>query len=125
MNIPDNLRYTSDHAWILIDGEIATVGITDHAQEELADVVFVELPEDGRTCAAGDSVAIVESVKTASDIYCPVAGEIIAVNTDLEADPSLVNTAPYEKGWIFKIRVDDPAAIEGLMDASEYTDLIG
>ena len=124
MNIPENLRYTPDHTWLLLEGDTVTVGITNHAQEELSDVVFVELPDGGRTCAAGDSVAIVESVKTASDIYCPVAGEIVAVNTDLEADPSLVNTAPYTGGWIFKISLDDPSATESLMDATSYQDHI-
>ena len=107
-----------------MEGDTVTVGITNHAQEELSDVVFVELPDGGRTCAAGDSVAIVESVKTASDIYCPVAGEIVAVNTDLEADPSLVNTAPYTGGWIFKISLDDTSATESLMDATSYQDHI-
>ena len=125
MNIPENLRYTSDHEWILLEGDIATVGITDHAQEELTDVVFVELPDEGRSCDAGDPIAVVESVKAASDIYCPIAGEIVAGNTDLEADPSLVNTGPYDGGWIFKVRVNDTAAVEALMDAGAYKDLIG
>ena len=125
MNIPENLRYTSDHEWILLEGDIATVGITDHAQEELTDVVFVELPDEGRSCDAGDPIAVVESVKAASDIYCPIAGEIVAGNTDLEADPSLVNTAPYDGGWIFKVRVNDTAAVEAQMDADAYKDLIG
>lgn len=125
MNIPENLRYTSDHEWILLEGDIATVGITDHAQEELTDVVFVELPDEGRSCDAGDPIAVVESVKAASDIYCPIAGEIVAGNTDLEADPSLVNTAPYDGGWIFKVRVNDTAAVEAQMDAGAYKDLIG
>ena len=83
MNIPENLRYTSDHEWILLEGDIATVGITDHAQEELTDVVFVERPDEGRSCDAGDPIAVVESVKAASDIYCPIAGEIVAGNTCL------------------------------------------
>lgn len=125
MNVPDNLRYTSDHEWILIDGDTATIGITDHAQEELTDVVFVELPEDGRSCDAGDPVAVVESVKAASDIYVPVAGEITEGNTDLEADPSLVNTDPYGKGWIFKVRLNDPSSVDALMDAEAYRGLIG
>jgi len=110
MNVPENLRYTSDHEWILLEGDIATVGITDHAQEELTDVVFVELPDEGRSCDAADPVAVVESVKAASDIYCPIAGEIVIGNVDLEADPSLINTAPYDGGWIFKVKVADKAA---------------
>ncbi len=125
MNIPENLRYTSDHEWILLEGDIATVGITDHAQEELTDVVFVELPDEGRSCDAADPVAVVESVKAASDIYCPIAGEIVSGNVDLEADPSLVNTSPYESGWIFKVKVNDVADVEALMDAAAYQDLIG
>jgi glycine cleavage system H protein len=125
MNVPDNLRYTSDHEWILLDGDTATIGITDHAQEELTDVVFVELPENGRSCDAGDPVAVVESVKAASDIYVPVAGEITEGNTDLEADPSLVNTDPYGKGWIFKVRLSDPSSVDELMDAEAYRSLIG
>jgi len=125
MNVPDNLRYTSDHEWILLDGDVATIGITDHAQEELTDVVFVELPENGRTCDAGDPVAVVESVKAASDIYVPLAGEIVEGNIDLEADPSLVNTDPYGAGWIFKVRLNDVSSVEGLMDAEAYAGLIG
>ncbi len=124
MNVPENLRYSSDHEWILLEGDVAKVGITDHAQEELTDVVFVELPEDGRTCDAGDPVAVVESVKAASDIYSPVAGEIVEGNTALEGDPSLTNTDPYGAGWIFKIRVNDPADVEALMSPDDYKALI-
>jgi glycine cleavage system H protein len=125
MNVPDNLRYTSDHEWILLEGDTATIGITDHAQEELTDVVFVELPENGRSCDAGDPVAVVESVKAASDIYVPVAGEITEGTIALEADPSLVNTDPYGAGWIFKVRLNDPSSVDGLMDAEAYRGLIG
>lgn len=125
MNVPDNLRYTSDHEWISLEGDIATVGITDHAQEELTDVVFVELPDEGRTCDAGDPIAVVESVKAASDIYCPIPGEITEGNQDLDGDPSLVNTDPYGAGWIFKVRVRDTADVEALMDADAYKALIG
>lgn len=125
MNVPANLRYSSDHEWVLLEGDIATVGITHHAQEELTDVVFVELPEDGRNCDASDPVAVVESVKAASDIYIPLAGEITAGNADLEADPSLINTDPYGAGWIFKMKVRDVAAVEALMDADAYKALLG
>ena len=125
MNVPDNLRYTSDHEWVLLEGDIVKVGITDHAQEELTDVVFVELPEDGRSCDAGDPVAVVESVKAASDIYCPVAGDIIEGNQDLEGDPSLVNADPYGSGWIFKVQLRDASAVDALMDAEGYKALIG
>jgi len=125
MNVPSNLRYTSDHEWVLLEGDTAKVGITDHAQVELTDVVFVELPEEGRTCDAGDPIAVVESVKAASDIYAPLAGEIVSGNTDLEGDPALINTDPYGTGWIFSIRLNDPSSVEGLMDADAYSALIG
>jgi len=120
MNTPADLRYASSHEWVRLDGEIATVGISDHAQEELTDVVFVELPAMGRTVDAGDPTAVVESVKAASDIYAPVSGEVVEVNPDVEADPSLVNTDPYGKGWIFKLKVKDAAQVSELMDAAAY-----
>jgi glycine cleavage system H protein len=120
MNNPPDLRYATSHEWVRLEGEIATVGISDHAQEELTDVVFVELPAMGRAVDAGDPTAVVESVKAASDIYAPVSGEIIEVNPAVEADPSLVNTDPYGKGWIFKLKVKDPEHVYKLMDASAY-----
>jgi glycine cleavage system H protein len=120
MNIPSDLRYANSHEWIRLEGEIATVGISDHAQEELTDVVFVELPAVGRAVDAGDPTAVVESVKAASDIYAPVSGEIVEVNPDVEADPSLVNTDPYGKGWIFKLQVKDVEHVSKMMDAAAY-----
>ena len=120
MNIPADLRYCASHEWIRLEGDIATVGISDHAQAELTDVVFVELPTIGRKVDAGDPTAVVESVKAASDIYAPIGGEVIEANDAVEADPSLVNTDPYGKGWIFKLRVNDPADAARLMDASAY-----
>ncbi|MBU6169988.1 MAG: glycine cleavage system protein GcvH [Verrucomicrobia bacterium] len=120
MNIPADLRYCASHEWIRLEGDIATVGISDHAQAELTDVVFVELPSIGRKVDAGDPTAVVESVKAASDIYAPIGGEVIEANNAVEADPSLVNTDPYGKGWIFKLRVKDPADAARLMDASAY-----
>jgi len=120
MNIPTGLRFCPSHEWVRLDGDIATVGISDHAQEELTDVVFVELPALGRTLDAGDPTAVVESVKAASDIYAPVGGEVVEVNLEVEADPSLVNTDPYGKGWIFKLRVKDAAEAATLMDAAAY-----
>jgi glycine cleavage system H protein len=125
MNIPADLRYNPSHEWVRLDGDLATVGITDHAQEELTDVVFVELPAVGRTVDAGDPTAVVESVKAASDIYSPLAGEVVEVNPDVEADPSLVNTDPYGNGWIFKVRAKDPSAVEAMMDADAYREHIG
>ena len=119
MTAPDKLHYTRDHEWVRLEGEIATIGITDHAQEELSDVVFVELPDLG-DIDVGSPVAVVESVKAASDIYTPIAGEIIEINMDLVADPAKINTYPYEGGWIFKIRVSDPTQVNNLMDASSY-----
>lgn len=124
MNTPPDLRYASSHEWVRLEGEIATVGISDHAQEELTDVVFVELPSLGRSVDAGDPTAVVESVKAASDIYAPVSGEVIEVNPDVEADPSLVNSDPYGKGWIFKIKVIDSAHVYKLMDAAAYASQI-
>ncbi|GAA5496825.1 glycine cleavage system H protein [Rubritalea squalenifaciens DSM 18772] len=125
MSVPENLRYTADHEWVLLEGDVATVGITDHAQEELTDIVFVELPEIGRECEEEEGVAVVESVKAASDIYAPLAGEIVGANEALEADPALVNTDPHGEGWIFKIKLSDPSQVEGLMDAAAYTAHIG
>ncbi len=125
MSVPENFRYTSDHEWVLLEGEVATVGITDHAQEELTDIVFVELPEVGRECETEEAIAVVESVKAASDIFAPVAGEIVGANEELESDPGLVNTDPHAKGWIFKIKVSDPAEVAALMDATAYSEFIG
>jgi glycine cleavage system H protein len=120
MNIPADLRYATSHEWVRLEGGIATVGISDHAQEELTDVVFVELPTIGRAVDAGDPTAVVESVKAASDIYAPISGEVIEVNPDVEGDPSLVNTDPYGKGWIFKLRVKDAEQVSKLLDAAAY-----
>lgn len=120
MNTPSDLRYCPSHEWLRLEGDIATVGISDHAQEELTDVVFVELPAVGRAVDPGDPTAVVESVKAASDIYAPVGGEIVEVNPDVENDPSLVNSDPYGKGWIFKLRVKNTADAATLMDAAAY-----
>ena len=125
MNTPAELRYATSHEWARLEGDIATVGSSDHAQAELTDVVFVELPALGRSVDAGDPTAVVESVKAASDIYAPVSGEIVEVNPLVEADPSLVNTDPYGKGWIFKLKVKDAAQVSNLLDASSYSALIG
>lgn len=120
MNVPTDLRYNSSHEWIRLEGEIVTVGITDHAQEELTDVVFVELPAVGRAVDAGDPTAVVESVKAASDIYAPVAGEIVEVNGEVAGNTGLVNSDPYNAGWLFKIRPANPLEIAGLMDEEAY-----
>ncbi|MCE8014041.1 glycine cleavage system protein GcvH [Billgrantia desiderata] len=120
-SIPANLRYNDSHEWVLDNGDgTVTIGITDHAQEALGDVVFVELPEVGRTLEKGEEFGVIESVKAASDLYAPLAGEIVAVNEALEDAPETVNEAPYEGGWIMKVRVEDAAAVEALLDAEGY-----
>jgi glycine cleavage system H protein len=125
MNNPTDLRFATSHEWVRLEGDIATVGISDHAQEELTDVVFVELPAVGRAVDVGDPTAVVESVKAASDIYAPVGGEIVEVNPEVEADPSLVNSDPYGKGWIFKLKVNNTADVSKLLDAAGYEAHIG
>jgi glycine cleavage system H protein len=124
-NTPDNLKYAETHEWVLEQNGIATVGITDHAQAELSDVVFVELPAIGKKLAAKSPAAIVESVKAASDIYAPVAGEVVEVNTALSNDPALVNQSPYEQGWIFKLKISDPNELSSLLDAAAYSAKLG
>ena len=124
-NIPSDLRYARTHEWVRVSGDTATVGITDHAQQELTDVVFVELPAVGRQVKAGEACAVVESVKTASDIYSPVSGEIIEVNQAVVGDPSLVNREPYAGGWFVKIRLSTPAELETLLGADQYRAQIG
>ena len=118
--VPSDLKYAKSHEWVRLAGDVATVGITDHAQHELTDVVFVEPPKVGAKLKAGDKAAVVESVKAASEIYAPVSGEITEVNAALEADPALINTEPFTGGWIFKIKPADAAELTGLMDAAAY-----
>lgn len=113
-------RFTEDHEWIALDGATATIGITDYAQDQLGDIVFVELPEVGRTVAKGDAVCVVESVKAASDVYAPVAGTVVAVNDALDGEPALVNSAPETDGWFYRLDLADPAAVDGLMDDAAY-----
>ena len=125
MNIPENLRYAASHEWILVEGDTGTVGITDHAQAELTDIVFAEPPAIGKSVKAGDVAAVVESVKAASDIYAPVGGEVVERNEAIEADPSLLNTDPFGVGWIFKIRIADAAELADLKDAAAYREQIG
>jgi glycine cleavage system H protein len=114
-------RYTRDHEWVQLDGDIATVGITDHAQEALGDVVFVELPEVDRVVAESEACAVVESVKAASDVYAPLAGKVIEINEMIVEDPSLVNGDPTGEAWFFKLELSDPDAFEALMDEDAYT----
>lgn len=117
-NVPDQFRYRDSHEWI--DPQTGSVGITDHAQHELTDVVFVEPPKIGAQVKAGDQVAVVESVKAASDIYAPVSGEVVAINDDLANEPALINTDPFGRGWIFKIKAGNSAELDALMDAAAY-----
>ncbi len=113
--------FTQDHEWIRVEGGIATVGITNHAQEQLGDLVYVELPDTGRTVAKGEAAAVVESVKAASDVYAPVSGEVVAVNSELAGDPGMVNREAEAGGWLMRVRLSDPGELEGLMDAAAYT----
>ena len=115
------VKYTPDHEWIKIDGNSATVGITHHAQDALGDVVFVDLPEVGKAYAAKDAAAVVESVKAAADVYMPANGTVTEVNEDLRGDPSLANTDPLGAGWFFKMTLDNPAELDGMMDETRYT----
>ena len=112
--------FTSDHEWIRVEGDVATVGITNYAQEQLGDLVFVELPETGRAITTGDTVVVVESVKAASDVYAPIAGEITEVNDTLSSDPALVNSAAESGGWLWKMKLTDAADLDGLMDRAAY-----
>lgn len=120
MKTPKDLRYSPTHEWSKLDGDTLTVGITDFAQDQLGDVVFVELPEVGREVAAGEAVAVVESVKTASDIYAPVAGTVTEVNSALEDTPETINSEPYEGGWMFRLRVPGEGAMSELLSAEDY-----
>ena len=124
-NIPSDLKYAKSHEWVLIQSDTATVGITDHAQHELTDIVFVELPEVGRKVKAGEACAVVESVKTASDIYSPVSGEIIETNKAVVNDPALVNKEPHAGGWFFKIKLSNPAELNALLSPEDYQKQIG
>jgi len=123
--IPKDLKYAKTHEWVRVSGDVATVGITDHAQHELTDVVFVELPDVGKVIKAGDACAVVESVKTANDIYSPVSGEVAEVNSSVVADPALVNSDPYEAGWFYKLKLANPAELNTLLSPEQYQAQIG
>ena len=125
MNIPEELKYTKDHEWISIDGEIATVGITDFAQRELGDIVYVEVETVGETLDADEVFGTVEAVKTVSDLFLPVSGEIIEFNEDLEDTPEDVNADPYSKGWMIKMKISNPDDLNQLLDSNQYRELIG
>ena len=125
MNFPDNLRYTKDHEWIRLEGDVAIIGITDFAQCELGDIVYVEIETAGRQLNAGDVFGTVEAVKTVSDLYLPVSGAVTEVNPVLNSNPELVNTDPYGEGWMAKVKVTDPAEVEALLNADAYQKLVG
>ncbi len=125
MEFPGTLRYTKDHEWIKIEGDTATIGVTDFAQHELGDIVFVDIDTVGKPLNTNDIFGTVEAVKTVSDLYLPVAGTITEVNADLEAHPEHVNNDAYGKGWMVKMTVDNPAEVEGLLDAAAYKQLVG
>lgn len=119
-NVPADLKYAKSHEWVRVDGDLATVGITDHAQHELTDVVFVEVPAVGRKLRAGEASAVVESVKTASDVYAPLSGEVVEANPALASSPALVNSDPYGAGWFYRLKLSQPAELAGLLAAADY-----
>ena len=123
--VPGDLKFAKSHEWIRVSGDAGAIGITDHAQHELTDVVFVELPAVGRKVKAGEACAVVESVKTASDIYSPVSGEVVEINDAVSRNPGLVNTEPYGNGWFFKVKLSTPAELSGLLGPADYAKQIG
>ncbi len=125
MNIPQNLKYTKDHEWILVEGEIGTIGVTDYAQGELGDVVFVDIDPNKKEIIAGQSFGTIEAVKTVSEIYAPCGGKIMALNKKLSDEPQLINSDPYGEGWMVKIKISNPAELDVLMDSTAYGQLIG
>lgn len=124
MNYPDNLRYTKEHEWVRMEGDEAVIGITEFAQHELGDIVYVEIETVGKELSAGDVFGSVEAVKTVSDLFLPVKGTITEVNPNLNNNPELVNSDPYGEGWMIRMRVADPSEVEGLMDTTAYTNLV-
>jgi len=125
MNIPSNLQYTKDHEWAKIENGVATIGITDFAQGELGDIVFVELPEVGKSFNAGDTFGTIEAVKTVTDLFSPISGKMVAINEGLDSDPGKVNSDPYGDGWLVKIRLSDTDEKDGLMSSIAYEEIIG
>lgn len=123
-DVRENLYYTAEHEWVSVDGNIATIGVSDFAQESLGDLVFVELPEVGMSLKAGDQFAVVESVKAASEVYAPVSGEVVEINEDLEDQPELINSHPFDDGWLVKIKLSDKSEVEDHMDADRYADYV-
>ncbi len=124
MRVPDDLLYTKEHEWVKVDGDVVTVGITDYAQDQLGDIIYVELPEVGRKVKQMEAVATVEAVKTAADVYSPVSGEVVETNAKLSEKPELLNQDPYGEGWMFKVRLENPEELKGLLSPEEYRKLI-
>lgn len=124
MSVQEGLYYTKEHEWVKVDGETGTIGISDHAQEELGDIVFVELPEEGEEFSQGDAIGTIEAVKTVSDIYTPVSGEVIEANESLEEEAEKINQDPYGEGWIAKIKMSDKDELDDLLTAEEYEDML-
>ncbi|MCK9325199.1 MAG: glycine cleavage system protein GcvH [Bacteroidales bacterium] len=125
MNVPDTLKYTQDHEWIRVEGEFAYVGVSDYAQSNLGDIVFVEVETQGETLSKGDSFGNIEAVKAVEELYMPVSGEVIEINPALESTPEVVNKDPYGEGWMIKVRITEPAELDLLLDAGSYIKLIG
>ncbi len=125
MNVPENLQYTDDHEWILIEDDVATIGITEYAQSELGDIVFMELPAVGDSITKGDSFGTIEAVKAVSDLFAPLSGEVVEVNEELADMPEKINESPYEEGWMIRLRLGDESELETLLPADSYKDLIG
>lgn len=124
MNIPEDLKYTQEHEWVKVDGDIATIGITDYAQGELSDIVYLELPEVGKTLQKGDVITTLEAVKTVADVYTPVSGEIVEVNEKLSEQPGIINEDPYGEGWIVKIKLSNPDELGELLTAEDYKNIV-
>ncbi|MFI3285258.1 MAG: glycine cleavage system protein GcvH [Rikenellaceae bacterium] len=125
MSIPSNLKYSSDHEWCSVEGDVATIGITDFAQSQLGDIVFVDVPTVGESIAAGELFGTIEAVKTVSDAFSPVSGEVLEFNDGVDADPAVVNQDPYGEGWLIKIKMSDSSELESLLSAEQYAELIG
>ncbi len=125
MNVPENLKYSQDHEWIRVEGDIAYIGITDFAQGELGDIVYVEVETEGENLGKEEVFGSVEAVKTVSDLYMPISGEIVEFNEELESSPELVNESPYENAWMIKVKISDMSELEALMDAAAYKEMIG
>ncbi len=124
MNFPEELKYTEEHEWVLVEDDVVTIGITDFAQDQLGDVVFVELPEVGDTVEAGNTFGVVESVKAVSDVYAPVSGEVVEINEELPDEPEVLNSSPYEDGWMIKVKLSDMAVLDDLMDVDAYQEFV-